>query len=119
MKPQVTLTQLEEEPETSFLGLTFTEVKGAFTKAFLVIILVTVIASFFVSFTTAPIIGMVGGAIFFYFSVRSTASNRADKPLYYHRHLKMYKNAKLIIQAAKYYQRERTNYESAKKQTKK
>ncbi len=116
MKPQVTLTQLEEEPETSFLGLTFTEIKGAFIKAFLVIILVTGIAALFVEFTTAPAIGM---PVFFWLLVRKTSNNRADKPLYYQRHLKMYKNAKLIIQAAKYYQRERTNYESAKKQTKK
>lgn len=115
MKPEVTLTQLEEEPETGFLSLTFTELKSAFTKAFLVIIAVTIVASFFMRLTNAPLVGMLAGAIFFWLSVRKTSNNRADKPLYYHRHLKMHKNPKLIIQPALRYQRERTNYEHSKK----
>ncbi len=119
MKPQVTLTQLEEDPETGFFGLTFAEVQGVFLKSFGVIVVITIIASFFLSFQYAAILGMSGSVVFFWLSVRKTSGNRADKPLYFHRHIKMYKNAKLIIQAAKYYQRERTNYESAKKQTKK
>lgn len=108
MKPEVTLTQLEEEPETGFFGLTFTEVKGVFIKAFAVIVLLAIIGSFFIDFNYAAIIGMGGGVVFFWFSVKKTSGNRADKPLYFHRHLKMYKNPKLIIQPAKHYQRERT-----------
>lgn len=108
MKPEVTLTQLEEEPETGFFGLTFTEVKGVFVKTFAVIVLLAIIGSFVVDFNYAAIIGMGGGAVFFWLLIKKTSSNRADKPLYFHRHLKMYKNPKLIIQPAKRYQRWRT-----------
>lgn len=108
-KPEFTLTQLEEEPETRFFNLTFTEVQAVFMKSFLVIIVMGIAASFILSFSTAAIAGMFCGAVFFWFSVKKTAGNRADKPLYYHRHLKMYKNPKLIIQPSKHYQRERTH----------
>lgn len=109
MKPEVTLTQLEEEPETGFFGLTFTEVKSEFIKAFGVIVLVSILGSTVIAFNYAAIIGMGCGMVFFWFSVKKTSGNRADKPLYYHRHLKLYKKPKLIIQPAKHYQRERTS----------
>ncbi|MDP8051510.1 hypothetical protein QJU23_03595 [Pasteurella atlantica] len=108
MKPQVTLTQLEEEPETGFFGLTFAEIKVVFMKSFLVIITLSAIGSFFIEFSYAAILGMLIGGLFFWLSIKKTSGNRADKPLYYHRHIKIYKNHKLIIQPSKYYQRERT-----------
>ncbi len=109
MKPEVTLTQLEEEPESGFLNLTFTELQGLFTKMFLVMILIAVGASFIIDFSWAAIIGMLGGGVYFWLSARSKAGKRADKPLYYHRHIKMYKKPNLFIQPAKRYQRERTS----------
>ncbi len=112
MKPQVTLTQLEEEPETGFFGLTFAEVKGVFIKSFGVIVVITIIASFFLSFQYAAILGMGGSMVFFWFSVKSTSGNRADKPLYFHRHIKMYKNPQLIIQPAPFYQINRTTHQA-------
>ncbi len=109
MKPLVTLTQLEEEPETGFFGLTFAEVKAVFSKSFVVILLIAALGSVVVAFNYAAILGMVGGSAFFWFSIKKTSGNRADKPLYYHRHLKLFNNPKWIIQAQAHYQRERTN----------
>lgn len=115
MKPEFTLTQLEEEPETQFYNLTFSEVQGLFGKSFIVIILSAVLASFFIAFNNAAIVGMGVGVVYFWITVRKTANNRADKPLYYHRHIKMYKKPTLFIQPAMHYQIERTRYEHSKK----
>lgn len=108
MKPQVTLTQLEEEPETGFFGLTFAEVQGVFIKSFLVILTITLVAVFFISFQYAVILGMGSSVVFFWFSVKKTSGNRADKPLYFHKHIKMYKKPHLIIQPEPFYQIHRT-----------
>lgn len=115
MKPEVTLTQLEEEPEIGLFSLTFTELKAILTQSFVVAVIAAIGISFFMRWTNAAIAGMVVAGLFGWLRVKATSSNRADKPLYYHRHLKTHKNTKLFIQPAKYYQIERSSHGLSKK----
>ena len=107
-KPQTTLTQLEEEPVTALFGATYTEIIGFLKMAILSTIVVAVILSIFITWEIAAIAGILFGALTFWILGKSKSKKRADKPLYYHKHLKKYKTNK-FIQPAKVYQRERTN----------
>ena len=103
-KPRKTLSQLEEEPETSFYGLTFGEVSSILKKVILVAVAAAVVLSMLIRSILA--IGISIG--FGWLLVRKTSSNRAGKPLYYHLHVRIWRSGR-FIQPARRYQRERNH----------
>lgn len=114
-KPEVTLTQLEEEPATGLFGCTFTEIQAAFQKACLIAVISTVIASFFIRWEHSAIIGLLFGGLSGWLIIKATARRRSDKPLYYQKHIKTYRKAKYFVQPATFYQRERNSNVTTKK----
>ena len=107
-KPAKTLTQLEEEPEAGFFGATYTEIVSTMRKAFLAVFVSSALITIFLPWEIATIVGMLVGVGVFFFVLKRIGRNRADKPLYYHRHIKTHPSS-LFIQAARYYQRERNS----------
>ena len=107
-KPRKTLSQLEEEPETSLYGLTFGEVSSILKKVILVAIATAVALSMLIRWEIASILA-IGIAIGIgWLIVRKTSSNRAGKPLYYHLHVRIWRSGR-FIQPARRYQRERNH----------
>jgi hypothetical protein len=107
-KPRKTLSQLEEEPETAFYGLTFNEVKGVLKKVILVAIVAAVALSMLIRWEIATILGILIAIGIGWLIVRKTSSNRAGKPLYYHLHVRIWRSGR-FIQPARRYQRERNH----------
>lgn len=112
-KPTKTLTQLEEEPEAGFFGATYTEIVSTMKKALLAVFITSALLTAFLPWEIATILGMLLGVGVFFFVLKRIGRNRADKPLYYHRHIKSY-STPLFIQAANYYQRERNTHDGKK-----
>ena len=107
-KPRKTLSQLEEEPETSFYGLTFGEVSSILKKVILVAVAAAVVLSFVIRWEIASILAIGISIGFGYLLVRKTSSNRAGKPLYYHLHVRIWRSGR-FIQPARRYQPERNH----------
>ena len=107
-KPRKTLSQLEEEPETSFYGLTFGEVSSILKKVILVAVAAAVVLSMLIRWEIASILAIGISIGFGWLLVRKTSSNRAGKPLYYHLHVRIWRSGR-FIQPARRYQRERNH----------
>lgn len=112
-KPTHTLTKLEEEPESGFYGCTQTEITGALKKAVIAAAIFSAILAIVVRWEAAIIIGILLSAGVFMFFIKCASSNRADKPLYYHKHIIIFKTSQ-FIQPARFYQRERNTNASKK-----
>ncbi len=105
-KPANTLTQLEEEPESGFLGCTYTEISNALKRSLIVTAMATLVITLLIRWEIAAVIGMICGGINFRYVTLNYSKNRSDKPLYYHKHLATHRTA-LFIRPARAYQRER------------
>ena len=114
-KPQKTLTQLEDEPESGFFGCTYTEVITAMKKAMLLSIGCAVLGALFIYWVLSAILSMFVGWIYFRQLIIFASKQRADKPLFYHKHITTYKSAQ-FIQPPSRMQRERNNPHDRKKQ---
>lgn len=112
-KPNKTLTQLEEEPEAGFMGCTHTEITIAMRKGLFVGIVTTLVLSMLIRWEIAAVAALVIAVVTFIVIAQLSASNRADKPLYYHLHLKIHKS-KRMIQPPTQYQIERNTNECKK-----
>ncbi len=109
-KPTKTLTQLEEEPETGFFGCTYSEILTVLRKTIIITLIFVILMSIFVvRWEVSGVLGIIFGIIIFYILIKKTSRNRADKPLYYHKHLSTYKTG-MFIQPKKRYQRERNSH---------
>lgn len=107
-KPSQTLSRLEEEPETGFFGVTYSELTRALKKALLCTAVLAPMISIVIRWEAATIIAMLIAVGVFMYLVKKSSKLRADKPLFYNRHISTYKTSK-FIQPAKYYQRERNH----------
>lgn len=112
-KPQKTLTQLEDEPESGFFGVTYTEVVTALKKSIVVALVITLVISIVIYWVLAAILGMLVGILYFWRQVKYASAQRADKPLFYHRHITTYRSNQFIQPKARM-QRER-NPDSGRK----
>lgn len=112
-KPAHTLTKLEEEPESGFYGCTQTEITGALKKALISAAIFGVVFAIGMRWEAAVILGMLLSIGVFMFFIKRASRNRADKPLYYHKHINIF-NSSQFIQPARFYQRERNQNASKK-----
>ena len=112
-KPGKTLTQLEDEPQTGFFGCTYSEIVTALKKSVIAALLITMIGAVFVYWPFAAIFGLLVSGVFFMLLIRHAGAQRADNPLFYHRHVSTWRSS-LFIQPAKQYQRERNAYDCTK-----
>lgn len=112
-KPAKTLTQLEEEPVSGFFGATYTEIVSVMRKVLLFTVLCALLLSILIRWEVATIIAILLSVVVFYGLIQRIADNRADKPLYYHRHLTTQKTT-VFIQPATIYQRERNSHDTKK-----
>lgn len=106
MKPENTLSQLEEEPITGFLSCTYTELIAESKRTIIVYFMLTIALSLFMLWQIAAIVAMPFAGGYFWRRVKAINKNRADKPLKYSKHLQIYKSRQ-FIQPANIYQRER------------
>lgn len=107
-KPDKTLTQLEEEPESGFMGCTHSEIVAAMQKAIISALVATLLFSIVMAWQIAGILSIVVAVVVFLIFINKASNNRADKPLYYHKHLKTHVSS-VFIQPPKVYQIERNN----------
>lgn len=113
-KPQKTLTQLEDEPESGFFGVTYTEVVGALKKSIVVALIIAVVVSIVMYWVLAAILGMLIGVFYFWKQIKYASAQRADKPLFYHKHISTYRTNQFIQPKARM-QRERNSDSGRKK----
>lgn len=113
-KPQKTLTQLEDEPESGFFGVTYTEVVGALKKSIVVALIIAIVVSIVMYWVLAAILGMLIGVFYFWKQIKYAAAQRADKPLFYHKHITSYRTNQFIQPKARM-QRERNSDSGRKK----
>lgn len=113
-KPQKTLTQLEDEPESGFFGVTYTEVVGALKKSIVVALIIAVVVSIVMYWVLAAILGMLIGVFYFWKQIKYASAQRADKPLFYHKHITSYRTNQFIQPKARM-QRERNSDSGRKK----
>lgn len=105
-KPTHTLTQLEEEPQSGFFGCTYSELTAAMRSAIKAVLVSAVCLTFFINWALAMALSFIPGIWVFMRKVKKATLLRADKPLYYHRHVRTAKSS-AFIQPAQRYQRER------------
>lgn len=105
-KPLKTLTQLEEEPASGFFGVPYSEIVAALQRSMLSVAVAIPLISTMIRWEAAAILAIFFGCIVFTFYIRKYSGNRADKPLFYHKHKSTFKS-RLFIQPVYYYQRER------------
>lgn len=113
-KPESTLTQLEDEPETALFGCTYTEITISLRKALIVVVVAALVIATIIRWEVSTVLGMFIGGAYFYYLVKNYGKNRSDKPLYYHKHLSSHKT-NLFIKPAPFYQRERNDKSLIKK----
>lgn len=106
-KPDKTLTRLEEEPESGFFGCTFSELKVAMRSGLIIFVIAMLCLMLLIHWTLATALAILPGVWWFFRKVKQFTRLRADKPLYYHRHVMTSKSAR-FIHPARRYQRERT-----------
>ncbi|MDO4643125.1 MAG: hypothetical protein Q4A74_04730 [Cardiobacteriaceae bacterium] len=114
-KPEITLTQLEEEPLSGFFGCTYTEVKAAMRSAIMTVFVSTILLTFVVNWALAAALAMLPGVWWFFNRIKRASSLRADRPSFFHRHASTYKKGHLFIQPQKQYQIWRNAHEGKKK----
>lgn len=114
-KPAKTLTQLEEEPQTSFYGATHTEILSVMRKSMLFVVIFTAgFALLGIHVALSAIFGVLLSVPVFIFQIKRISANRAGKPLYYHLHVRIVKDGWFskspFIRPLRQYQRERNDY---------
>lgn len=107
-KPSKTLTQLEEEPASGFFGLPYSEIVAALQRSIIAAVIAIPLISILIRWEAAAILSIIVACGVFAFFVHKYSGNRADKPLFYHKHKSTF-NSRMFIQPAYYYQRERRN----------
>lgn len=114
-KPAKTLSQLEEEPQTGFFGLTYTEVNLVFRKCLLVIVLATLVLMVFIRWEIAAIVSIFTGCGYGWMIIVKMSSRRAGKPLFYHVHIRTWRSRRFIQPGSIVrFQRERNPYAGPK-----
>lgn len=117
MKPQQVLTQLEREPIVHF-GCTWSEIMGQLRKGMLFGFMSSTVFGVFLAllgldfpiiFVSSMILLVIVTIIVTRLNMHTIAKNRAGKPLYYEKHIGIYRSAAFYQPHRITFQRERNH----------
>ena len=101
-RPDITLTQLEDEPLNGFFGCTQSELVATLRRSIFVWVGASVLFVPFIFWAFAAIAGIPLAFIYFVFTIRKVSALREGKPLYFHRHAVSHRSRRFIQPAPRY-----------------
>ena len=101
-RPDITLTQLEEEPLNGFFGCTQSELVATLRRSIFVWVGASVLLVPFIFWAFAAIAGIPIAIVYFVFTIRKVSALREGKPLYFHRHVEIFRSRRFIQPAPRY-----------------
>lgn len=100
--PDITLTQLEEEPLNGFFGCTQSELVATLRRAIFVWAVAAALLALLIFWAWAMIAAMPIAGVFFMRRIYRVSALREGKPLYFHRHVEIFRSGRFIQPAPRY-----------------